>query len=239
MGVKMPKRFIASELFDKVWFQNLPLKIKMVWVYLFTQCDHAGIIELNIRLLNFKLGSKITTDEILHHLGDQIVQVDDDKWLLLKFLRFQYGDTLNENNRVHKSALVRLEKLGFSLETLGQLMANCSPINGVKDKEKELSIDKELEKPDSKYVEKQFELWWNIYDKKVGKPISLILWKKIDPDLYETIFKHTRDYSAAVEKQFRKDPERYLKKQGWTDEVITGESVADNAFANLGRKYNV
>lgn len=233
----MPKRFIASELFEKPWFQALPSKMKLGWIYLFTQCDHAGIIELNVRMMNFILGQKISQDEILHYLGDQIIHVEKDKWLLVKFLRFQYGTKFNENNRVHKSALVRLESLGFSLEKLGALMAHCSTMNGVKDKDKDIFIDKIKERTDNNYIVEQFELWWNAYDKKIGKPICLILWKKIDPSLYETIFKHTNDYAAAIEKQFRKDPERYLKKESWTDEVITGESISNDKFDDLRSKY--
>ena len=235
----MPKRFISTELFDKVWFQNLPLKMKILWIFFITHCCHAGIIELNFRPMQFKLGQKYTLDEIQHYFGNQIVQIDDDKWLVVKFFNHQYGDTINPNNRVQKTALIKLNKYGITEEKLGALMDRSWTVDAPKDKDKDtLDSNNNLDKNKSKYVEQQFNVWWDLYDKKVGKPASLLNWNKIDPAIYDTIFAHTRDYTRAIEKQFRKDPERYLKKESWTDEVITAESVADNAFANLERKYH-
>jgi hypothetical protein len=67
-----------------------------------------------------------------------------------------------------------------------------------------------------------FDDFWNLYDKKRGKPKTIALWKKMNPDasLYNTILNHVRKYVVATEQKFRKDPERYLKNECWNDEVI-------------------
>ncbi len=61
--------------------------------------------------------------------------------------------------------------------------------------------------------------FWDKYDKKVGKPKAELLWKKITQGGREKIMVHL-DHYIQVEKQFRKDPERYLKNEVWLDEVI-------------------
>jgi len=47
------------------------------------------------------------------------------------------------------------------------------------------------------------------------------MWKKIDPELHQEIYNHVREYvKTNPDKYFRKDPERYLKYEMWTSEII-------------------
>ncbi len=64
-----------------------------------------------------------------------------------------------------------------------------------------------------------FDDFWDKYDKKVGRPKSEALWKKIDQGGREKIMHHLDDY-IKTEKQYRKDPERYLKNESWNDEIV-------------------
>lgn len=64
--------------------------------------------------------------------------------------------------------------------------------------------------------------FWNKYDKKVGKPKSEILWKKIEQGAREKIMEHLDRY-GQIEKKYRKDPERYLKNECWNDEIVNQE----------------
>jgi uncharacterized protein YdaU (DUF1376 family) len=68
-----------------------------------------------------------------------------------------------------------------------------------------------------------FDLFWNSYNKKVGKPNSLKAWSKINPDeelLKLIVQKALADAKAKPDSKFRKDPERWLKGQHWLDEVV-------------------
>lgn len=65
-----------------------------------------------------------------------------------------------------------------------------------------------------------FDDFWDKYDKKVGKPNAEKLFKKIDQGGREKIMVHL-DHYLMTEKQYRKDPERYLKHKTWEDEIIT------------------
>jgi len=68
-----------------------------------------------------------------------------------------------------------------------------------------------------------FDLFWDAYNKKTGKPNSIKEWKKINPDeqlLQIIIAKAKADKAAKPDDKFRKDPERWLKGQHWLDEVV-------------------
>ena len=68
-----------------------------------------------------------------------------------------------------------------------------------------------------------FDLFWDAYDKKVGKPNSLKAWLKItfkDDLLQKIVEKASLDKKAKPDNKFRKDPERWLKGQHWLDEIV-------------------
>jgi len=230
----MAKRFIGTDLWTKTWFQELPLKMKLLWILLFTNCNHAGIIEPNYKLLSFLLGVKVTADEIGHYFPSQIVEVDNgDKWFLVKFIKFQYG-TLNPKVKAHASVIKILDSYKIDLSAIEGL---AKGFNTLKDKDKDKDIDKYKVIPVVD-INSEFEKFWNAYDKKVGKANALIQWKKIDPEVYPTIFQHVQKLTMSIDKQFRKDPERYLRYKCWNDEVVTESSTGNDIMASLRRKYN-
>jgi uncharacterized protein YdaU (DUF1376 family) len=72
-----------------------------------------------------------------------------------------------------------------------------------------------------------FDLFWNAYNKKVGKPNSLKQWAKIkftDGLLEKIVEKAKADALAKPDSKFRKDPERWLKGQHWLDEVVIAQA---------------
>jgi hypothetical protein len=74
-----------------------------------------------------------------------------------------------------------------------------------------------------------FNLFWDAYDKKVGKPNAIKEWKKIKPDeeLVKVIVNQAKkDKLAKPDNKYRKDPERWLKGGHWQDELII-EHVAE------------
>ena len=71
---------------------------------------------------------------------------------------------------------------------------------------------------------KSFDIWWKLYDKKVGKEKALKFWiKKLDHSLEEDIMNHTKRYVKATDKQYRKNPYTYLYNSSWEDEIMNEE----------------
>lgn len=149
----MAKRFTDTNKWDKASFADLSLKMKLVWIYLCDKSDHAGLWDININLMSFQIGEKITLKEIMETFGDKIQQKG--KMLHIpSFVDFQYGK-LNPANKAHLSVLNRLEKFAES-SRIDELCLNNSdnkgldrsinrPLQGAKDKDKDKEKDKEKE----------------------------------------------------------------------------------------------
>jgi len=104
------KRFTDITLYDKEWFQILDLKYKLFWEYLLKRCNHAGIWDVNFRLAEFQIGATFNRKETLMTFDGRITEIELDKWIINKFIAFQYGSELNPANRVHGSVIALLEK---------------------------------------------------------------------------------------------------------------------------------
>ena len=143
----MAKRFMDNSIFEKQWFRELPVRLKIVWFYLINKCNHAGILnDLDVGLLSYQIGDNYTIDEILEAFNDNIEQIGDNKFYLTKFCKFQYGE-LNPNVKVHKSVIKLLDKHNIELD---------NPLVSVKDKDKDKAKDINTKKEEfAKRVEKE------------------------------------------------------------------------------------
>lgn len=79
-----------SSKWNDEWFGNLPMDMKLVWLYILDMCDHAGVYKLNLKLLKFQTDCDRTEEEILNYLKDRIYVADNNKWFIPKFITFQY-----------------------------------------------------------------------------------------------------------------------------------------------------
>ena len=81
-----------------------------------------------------------------------------------------------------------------------------------------------------------FDEFWNLYDKKVGKPNSMALFEKTSERERELMKEYIPKYKIyKPDLQFRKDPERFLKYKVWEDEIpvpIDYSQQKDMCFIN-------
>lgn len=147
----MAKRFIDTSLYKHSWYRKLNPKMKCVWIYLTTNCDHAGIYDVDLELMSFMIGSKITEKEIFTALGNHIAILKNgsEKWYLRKFVKFQYGE-LKDTNNAHKSVIKQLNKYDIDLGADEGLVSISSAYKDkdkdmVKIKVKDKSLDKKSE----------------------------------------------------------------------------------------------
>ena len=192
----MAKRYTDTGLYEREWFQKLNPKFKCFWDYICKKCDHAGIWNTNYSLASYQIGAKITKEEIKETFGDKIVFIENDKTYIPGFVKFQYGITLKEENRVHKSVIEILERYDL-IGKNGIIKGHASIIDGshehhsntVKDgqmnsKKKKSTLVKRFKIPTQKEVIEYFEergydspthegkKFWNFYESKgwvVGK----------------------------------------------------------------------
>ena len=233
----MAKRYVDTDMWKKKWFRTLSTKMKNVWIYLITMCDHAGLYEVDIDLMGLFIGESITQEEIMDCLSQQIEVIDEDKWFLPKFVKFQYNVTdpteLNPNNRVHKSVIDILSSYHLvegSTKTLpSPLKKDIRVTRGAKDKDKDKDINnssnkikrKVFKKPNKDEVQKYCnerkntidpERFITHYESKgwmVGK-VKMVDWKAA----VRTWEKNNFNQETTRSKVFV-EPEHRNVKRGW------------------------
>lgn len=215
----MAKRFITTELFKDAWYMDLTNKYKLFWIFLITDCDHAGIWQVNYKTASFYVGEHLEPSECERFLKDRIIKIEDGKyWFIPKFIDFQYGQELKFTNAAGRSVIGVLKKyqlLKFLPKTKiieGATKELQSSLQGLKDKDKDKDRVKEKE---------SFDTFWNLYDKKTGKEKCQKKWKTISFDDQEIILNSIPQYVAAIpDKQYRKNPFTYLNNKSWEDEIL-------------------
>lgn len=130
----MAKRFTETEKWRDPWFMELRQTDKLFWIYLLDNCDHAGIWQVNWKLVHFYFGKTYIPD--FTAFDSRIIKISDKKWHIPKFIEFQYGE-LDQNNRAHLSVLKILKKEGASMDLVRSMY-------GRKDKDKDKDKDKEV-----------------------------------------------------------------------------------------------
>lgn len=70
-----------------------------------------------------------------------------------------------------------------------------------------------------------FEVFWNLYDKKRGDKDKISKkWESLKDDERQAIIEYIPKYkSAQPDKQFRKDPQTFLNNKSWNDEIISND----------------
>ena len=179
----MAKRYTDTDIYNREWYHELEVKYKAFWDYICRTCNHVGIWNVNMRLASFLINCDYTKEEVLAVFGNRIIILEEDKWFLPKFIKFQYGENLNPNNNVHKSVISLIEKyeldsilnnpdpkqdLGRPLADAGQTLSRSSA--DAKDIYKDKDIVKDKDKVKSyNDAELECQKFWNFYESKGWK----------------------------------------------------------------------
>jgi len=104
-------------------------------MWLLDSCDNAGIIDIDLELASFQIGMPIPMDT-LSDLGDRVVKLSCEKWIVTKFIPYQYGN-LSRECKAHNPVFQSLLKHGLEGYPKG--------INTLQDKDKDKEEDKDKE----------------------------------------------------------------------------------------------
>jgi hypothetical protein len=137
------KRFTDTSKWKDSWFQDLPTKYKLFWIYILDECDAAGVWKPNIRLASFQIGEPFEESELKRIFADRLDFTESGYWFLKKFVFFQYGK-LSESCKPHLSVINLLKYHKIKGYTKG--------IHTLEEKEKDKEQDKEEEQEKENYV---------------------------------------------------------------------------------------
>ncbi len=120
------KRFTDADKWDDGWFCEQPSAIKLFWIYLCDQCDHAGVWEVNWRLAKFHLGD-IDRTAIEQALAGRFESIAGGRrWFVRGFIRFQYPGGLL-TSPVHKRIRASLIAHGIDPDGLSPTVGGTLP----------------------------------------------------------------------------------------------------------------
>ncbi len=152
----MAKRFVDTKMWDKSWYRRLKSKDKLIWVYLLTRCDHAGIWDADWEAMEFFIGEKTTYKDTAPAILEKMVRIKGkNQYFIPSFVSFQYGE-LRENSKPHLSVIKRLSEKNL-LNSLSRVQIT------LKDKDKAKGKEKTKELREAEFSRNCFEI-----AKKVG-----------------------------------------------------------------------
>lgn len=141
----MAKRFTDSEKWEKPFLRGIKAPYKLLWLYILDTCNHAGIWNVDIEVAQIRIGEKIILIDAIKYFQNRIVLLDGgEKWFIIDFIEFQYGE-LNPTNRAHNSVILILNKYNL-LDNELKIKPLTSPLQCAMDKDmdKDMDMDKEL-----------------------------------------------------------------------------------------------
>lgn len=141
----MAKRFIDTDIWKKDFVRGLKAPCKLLWLYVITDCNHAGIWDCDFEVAQIRTGEKLDKEKAEHAFSEKIVILEGGKkWFIPSFIAFQYGE-LNPSNRAHIGVISLLKKYDLISDDL-IIKPLASPFQGAKDKDKDKEQDKDKDK---------------------------------------------------------------------------------------------
>lgn len=135
------KRFTETTKWDDPWFRELSVGTKLLYLWLLDHCDIAGVVHPDLGLASFQIGQPVNEQNI-SDLGDRLKSLERGKFLVVKFVRFQFG-SISQTSLVHRSVIKTLESHGLPIpislprDSQGMDMGSPCPKRKIKRKEKE------------------------------------------------------------------------------------------------------
>ena len=219
----MSKRFIDTEMFNDEWFSELTKDTKLFFIYYITSCDHAGVLRLNRKLCEFQTGIK-SLDTVIKELGNCLVTVKDSVYFMPKFIKFQYPNFPQSTVKQQFSAIKILKELGFWNNETNSYLTVSKELANTYVNDNDTVID-------TVTINIEFEIFWNLYNKKVGSKEKLkTKWEKLKDEQRQKIIDTLPTFLNGIkDKQFQPHPETYLNNERWEDEleIVTSQSRHD------------
>ena len=97
----MAKRFTDTDKWRIPFMRKLTPKMKLLWLYVWDDCDIAGVWQVDYDVAGLRIGEVVTEEEALEAFKDKIIEIDNrEKWFIPSFLELQHGTQLSKSNNV-------------------------------------------------------------------------------------------------------------------------------------------
>jgi hypothetical protein len=142
----MAKRFIDTEIFNDEWFMDLSKDTKLFYIYYITNCDHAGVLKLNLRIAEMQTGIK-SIQTVIEQLSNCLLTLKTNVYLMPAFIKYQYPNFPKSNVKQQDSVLKILSIYGIDEEKIKSYLTVSKELNNSYDNVSvtETVIDKKVE----------------------------------------------------------------------------------------------
>jgi len=232
MDTKMTIRFTLAEKWQDLWFRKLLPLEKLLFLYICDNCNIAGIWEVDLEQAAFFIGTDLISIEGAYKgLAGGYETLNNNRIWLKNFLEYQRNTPLNPNNAAHATIINLLLPYKDLSENILQLLST-EPIKGLTrglQSPLSISIGKGKGKSTSKsksIYSSDFEKFWLVYPKKVGKGEAYKSWRKINPPavmidkLISAVEQQKKSEQWCKENgQYIPNPSTWLNQSRWDDEL--------------------
>jgi hypothetical protein len=170
----MAKRLTDTNKYKKPFIRSLKGPYKILWDYLYHDCDHAGIWIVDFEVAQLYVGKDmpVNKEDALKYFNEgeqRIIEFDDgQRWFIPSFIEIQYGK-LNEKNRVHNSVISILQTYNLLKKEEKENKGLKRPLEGTKNKDKDMILLKSIK--GTEILPEYFDIFlrWLHYKRKKGK----------------------------------------------------------------------
>lgn len=247
-------RNIKPAFFDNDELAEVPALGRLLFIGLWTLCDYKGNLEwrekrIKKQLLAYdncdinKLAINLDKSGFVRFYSEQ------DK-IFVNIVNFNKHQNPHKNERDKGSDIPEWSEVASQLIDLNTLTINRD-LSGLKRSDSDsnpadsliLIPDSLILIPDTCNDESsscRFAEFWDLYDKKSGRPKCESKFKKLKKSEIEKIFEVLPKYIASTpDKQFRKNPLTWLNNECWNDEIqaSTQQSQVASVFTPSNQKY--
>jgi hypothetical protein len=210
----MAKRFTDTDKWKDEWFTDLEPAMKILWIYICDNCDHAGVWKVNFKLATNTIGGCLLDKQsALNAFGKRIRLIAEDKWFIEKFISFQYPKGLSESCKAHQGVLkvLKLNKIDAN-PYLTLINGYANSMATVQDKDKDKDKDSSLSlNPKS-----------NVCARKVNSDFLIQKWNDEVNGIGRLSFCHGLSGQALSELVTTTSFENFQKVESW-----------ENVFSNI------
>lgn len=118
----MTLRFTDTNKWTDPWFRKLPPWGKNLWSFLCDNVDVAGVWQVDTELCDMLIGMPLPWPMVPGVMGDRVRVLSAEKWLLPKFVAFQFRKGINPGDPFGKSVLICLSRHGLTPESVGSFI---------------------------------------------------------------------------------------------------------------------
>lgn len=207
-----------------------------------------GVYESSIKKISFETGIK--RDEVekglkaFERVGK--VKYSNNYVFLTNYMKHQ-----NYNTNMKKSAIDVYNNLPNELKIKDLVITKNNPSEGFEslskglgmvrkievevEREYEVEVEEEIESDIIKDDRIDFEMFWNLYDKKTSRDKCKIKWDNLKLEDQNKILEYIPKYKfSQPDKKFRKNPETFLNQKSWNDEIINSSQEVKTIKTRIG-----